>query len=92
MLGELLGVRIAPEELEFLGEIQTDTGISAGKVQIFCAQVGEVDIPADNGEGIHGLRWVTPEEMAQQVADGTITDGITLGAYLQYLCRKKETT
>ena len=91
-LWEELGVRIAPEELEFLGEIQTDTGISAGKVQIFCAQVGEVDIPADNGEGIHGLRWVTPEEMAQQVADGTITDGITLGAYLQYLCRKKETT
>ena len=88
-LWEELGVRIAPEELEFLGEIQTDTGISAGKVQVFCTQVGEVDIPADNGEGIHGLRWVTPEEMARQVADGTITDGITLGAYLQYLCRKK---
>ena len=27
-------------------------------------------------------------EMARQVADGTITDGITLAAYLKYLCRK----
>ena len=50
--------------------------------------IGQEDIPPDNGEGIHGLRWVTPQELAQQIADGTITDGVTLGAYLQYLCRK----
>lgn len=88
-LWEELGVRVAPEELEFLGDLQADTGLSAGRVQVFAAQIGEVHIPADNGEGIHGLRWVTPEEMARQVADGTITDGITLAAYLKYLCRDK---
>lgn len=87
-LWEELGVRISPSELEYLGEIQSDTGISAGKIQVFCAQIDHVAIPSDNGEGIHGFRWVTPQEMAAQIADGTITDGITLAAYLQYLCRK----
>ena len=87
-LWEELGVRLSPDELEFLGEVQVDTGLSAGKMHVFLAQVDEVDIPPDNGEGIHGLRWVTPEELAQQVADGTITDGVTLATYLQYLCRK----
>ena len=70
-----------------MGEIQPDSGLSAGTVQVFCAHISETAIPADNGEGIHGIRWVTPQEMAQEVADGTITDGITLAAYLKYLCR-----
>lgn len=86
-LREELGVRLSPDQLEYLGEIQPDSGLSAGTVQVFCAHISETAIPADNGEGIHGIRWVTPQEMAQEVADGTITDGITLAAYLKYLCR-----
>lgn len=86
-LWEELGVRVSSRELELLGEIQPDTGLSAGKIQVFCARVGQTDIPVENGEGIHGVRWVTPLEMAGEIADGTITDGITLAAYLKYLCR-----
>lgn len=86
-LREELGVQLSPDQLEYLGEIQPDSGLSAGTVQVFCAHIGETAITADNGEGIHGIRWVTPQEMAQEVADGTITDGITLAAYLKYLCR-----
>lgn len=86
-LQEELGVQLSPDQLEYLGEIQPDSGLSAGTVQVFCAHIGETSIPADNGEGIHGIRWVTPQEMAQEIADGTITDGITLAAYLKYLCR-----
>ena len=86
-LWEELGVRVSPDELKYLGELQPDTGLSAGKVQVFCVQVGQTHIPSDNGEGIHGIRWLTPGELAAEVADGTITDGITLAAYLQYLCR-----
>ena len=37
---------------------------------------------------LHLFSEDSAEEMARQVADGTITDGITLAAYLQYLCRK----
>lgn len=87
-LWEELGIRVSPDALEFLGEIQPDTGLSAGKIQVFCVQVGQVTIPPDNVEGIHGVRWSTPQELAKEVANGTITDGITLAAYLQYLCRK----
>lgn len=86
-LREELGVQLSPDQLEYLGEIQPNSGLSAGTVQVFCAHISETAIPADNGEGIHGIRWVTPQEMAQEVADGTITDGITLAAYLKYLCR-----
>lgn len=86
-LREELGVQLSPDQLEYLGEIQPDSGLSAGTVQVFCAHISETAIPADNGEGIHGIRWVTPQVMAQEVADGTITDGITLAAYLKYLCR-----
>lgn len=87
-LWEEMGVRVSPDEMEFLGEIRSDTGLIAGKIQVFCVPVGQVAIPPDNGEGIHGLRWVTPRELAAEVADGTITDGITMAAFLQYLCRK----
>lgn len=86
-LWEEIGARVNPKELIYLGEIQTDTGLSAGRVQVYLAQVQEAAVPEDNGEGIHGLHWLTQEELMAQVADGTITDGLTLSAFLQYLSR-----
>lgn len=86
-LREEIGARVAPEELEYLGDIQSDTGLSAGRVQVFLARVEAAAVPADNGEGIHGLRWVTEEELRAEIAGGTITDGLTLAAFAQYLCR-----
>lgn len=86
-LREEIGARVAPEELEYLGDIQSDTGLSAGRVQVFLARVETAAVPADNGEGIHGLRWVTEEELRAEIAGGAITDGLTLAAFAQYLCR-----
>ena len=88
-LREEIGTHVDPGTLVYLGDIQSDTGLSAGRVQVFLAQVdGDAAVPADNGEGIHGLRWVTEAELQAQIADGTITDGLTLAAYAQYLCRR----
>ena len=85
-LREEIGAKVQAEDLVFLGTIQTDTGLSAGVVQVFLAPVNAAAIPPDNGEGIHGLRWVTEEELRGQIAGGQITDGITLAAYAQYRC------
>lgn len=85
-LWEEIGARVDPRELVYLGEIQTDTGLSAGRVQVYLAPVDQAAVPQDNGEGIHGLHWLTREELMARVADGTITDGLTLSAFLQYLC------
>ena len=85
-LWEEIGARVDPGALVFLCEIQTDTGLSAGRVQVFCAQVEEAAVPAGNGEGIHGLRWVSEEDLREEIARGVITDGLTLAAYAQYRC------
>lgn len=85
-LREEIGTRVAPESLIFLGEVQADSGLSSGQVQVFLAQVKAAAVPAHNDEGIHGLRWVTERQLRESIADGTITDGFTLAAYARYLC------
>lgn len=85
-LREEIGAHVDPRELVYLGDIQTDTGLSAGRVQVYLAPVEKAAVPQDNGEGIHGLFWLTQEELMARVSDGTITDGLTLSAFLRYLC------
>ena len=85
-LREEIGVCARAEELVYLGDVRPDTGLSAGRVQVFLAHVEEAAVSPDNGEGIHGLRWVTERELRAQIADGSITDGLTLAAYARYIC------
>lgn len=78
-----------PDELKQLGEIRADTGLTAGRVQVFLADVKEkktVPLP-DNQEAIHSVIWLTEEELQRRIAEGVITDGFTLGAYAKYLCQ-----
>ena len=85
-LQEEIGARVAPESLVYLGDIQADTGLSAGRVQVFLACVEAAAVPTDNGEGIHGLSWLTEDQLRARICDGTLTDGLTLAAYARYLC------
>ncbi len=85
-LWEEIGARVPPESLVYLGDIQSDTGLSAGRVQVFLARVEMATVPTDNGEGIHGLHWLTEDELRARISDGTLTDGLTLAAYSRYLC------
>lgn len=84
-LREEIGAQVDPSQLVYLGDLQTDTGLSAGRVQVYLAPITQAAVPEDNGEGIHGLQWVTQDELMERVANGTITDGLTLSAFLQYL-------
>lgn len=86
-LEEELGARVDPDGLEYLGDVQPDTGLSSGRVQVFLARVDQAAVPPRNREGIHGLRWVTEADLQAQIAAGLLTDGITLAAYARYCCR-----
>lgn len=88
-LREEIGAQVTPESLVYLGDIQSDTGLSAGRVQVFLAQVESAAVPGDNGEGIHGLHWLTEDQLREQISSGALTDGLTLAAYARYLCHIK---
>ena len=42
-LEEELGARVDPDDLEYLGDVQPDTGLSSGRVQVFLARVDQAD-------------------------------------------------
>ena len=85
-LREEIGAHVDPGTLVYLGDIQADTGLSAGRVQVFLACVEAASVPTDNGEGIHGLSWLTEDQLRARIRDGALTDGLTLAAYARYLC------
>lgn len=86
-LKEEIGAQVEIQNLTYLGDLQADTGLSSGRVQIFSARVDDTNLPTENYEGIHGLHWVTEAELITLIDSGIITDGFTLGAYAKYCCR-----
>ena len=74
--------------VEYLGSVRTDTGLSAGCVQIDLAEI-RTDAVQEGHEGIKELLWLTEEELRRAAARGEITDGITLSAFALYGCREE---
>lgn len=91
-LGEEFGVR--PEQIRamtLLGETRSDTGLSAGQVQIYLAELeGEVPRGTLDHEGIAGSFWLREEELRARLASGQILDGLTQSAYLLYKLKENE--
>lgn len=88
-LWEEIGAHVNPVSLVCLGEIQADTGLSSGRVQVFLAQIESTAISLAKHEGIHGFYWVTEQELRERISTGIITDGFTLAAFACYLCMSK---
>ena len=78
-----------PIDLMPLGVISPNSGILAGKVHLFLAHyAAEVSNPADTHE-IHGVRWLSYEELRAEIALGNVSDSFTLSALsLAILSRK----
>lgn len=89
-LGEEFGVQPGQiRAMTLLGETRSDTGLSAGQVQIYLAELeGEVPRGTLAHEGIVGSFWLREEELRARLASGQILDGLTQSAYL--LCKLKE--
>lgn len=71
-----------------LGSIRADTGLSAGCIQIFLAEISSYDVQVGH-EGIRELVWLTEEAFREAVAAGDISDGITLSAYALLRCQSE---
>lgn len=62
-----------------LGQTRADTGLSAGCVDVYLAELSQAQ-PQIGHEGNRELLWLTEEELWQKIAAGEITDGFTLAA------------
>ena len=82
-LSEELGARV--NQVQRLGRVRADTGLSAGCAQVFLAQVEDA-APQTGHEGIRDLVWLTGEELRAQIAAGAVTDGFTLSALTLLRC------
>jgi 8-oxo-dGTP pyrophosphatase MutT (NUDIX family) len=77
-LDEELGGR--PEEIQPLVRVASNSGLLAGRVQVFLARYAQpVAAPADPDE-IHAVRWVPLDRLRAEIAEGLIDDGFTLAA------------
>lgn len=66
-----------------LGEVEADTGLTATRVSVVCCDLESMDCELGI-EGIAGVLLVTPDELADMIARGEITDGFTLSAWALY--------
>lgn len=66
-----------------LGEVEADTGLTSTKVSVVCCDLETMDCEL-GVEGISGVLMVSPDELAEMIANGEITDGFTLSAWALY--------
>lgn len=81
-IGEELGAKV--EDLQHIGCVVADSGISGQTVDIFRCEILNYQIQ-ENHEGIVDAVVVTGEELTDMICNNEISDGFTLAAY-SYLC------
>lgn len=77
-------LNVAPDActVRYLGEVQADSGLSAGTASVFLAAFPpSLKIQPSDEEGIQGFQWVSIEKFRTMIAENKITDGFTLSAY-----------
>lgn len=74
-------------EIQCLGSVRADTGLSSGCAQVFLVEVEEATAQTGH-EGIRELIWVTERELREKIAAGEITDGFTLSALTLLSCKE----
>ena len=79
-LQEEIGARVV--EMIDLGLLHSTTGCLDEMHHLYMARIDGIGVP-DKHEAIVALRSFTVDETAAKIADGTITDGPTLAAFLR---------
>lgn len=67
------------EDMEYLGRVRADTGLSAGYAEVFLAEVSHAEANVGH-EGIRELIWLEEKELNAAIVRGEITDSFTLSA------------
>lgn len=69
-----------PESLRVVGVMTPNSGLLSTRVVVFLAEYAqESRAPTDRGE-VERIRWVTADELFQELRNGDIQDGMTLAA------------
>ena len=77
-LHEEIGAR--PDALIELGRLHSNNGIASDCVDLFLAKIHEVGSP-EIGEGISGIEFYPPGQVAGLICTGAITDSFTIAAF-----------
>ena len=71
-----------PDEMIDLGTLHSTTGCLDEEHQLYLARIAHVG-PADRHEAIESIKVLPVDDVEQLIADGEITDGPTLAAFLR---------
>lgn len=83
-LGEELGSEIT--KLEYLGDIEADSGLTSGKTSIYVAYVTSI-VKKKHYEGIYDTIELSDKQIKEYINRGDITDSFTIAAYTMYKLR-----
>lgn len=87
---EETGIAVRTEDLVPLGRIFPDSGILRTEIEVFGLRHAEVFAPVSADDAvILGHRLVPLSAMADMVASGEISDGITIAAWQRFLAGQK---
>jgi ADP-ribose pyrophosphatase len=77
-LAEELG--LAPDELVQLGTVAPNSGLLSAKVRLFLALYSKPPSTPLDADEIHAVRWLTVEDLREEIGTGQIIDSFTLSA------------
>jgi ADP-ribose pyrophosphatase len=88
-LAEETGLRAS--ELQYLGEFAPMTGATAQTAFVYLAKISDEQLTSQislqENEGIEDHMVVNLDQILPLIANGTLTDGFSLSAYLLYLAK-----
>lgn len=82
---EETGYRVPEEALQFLGQVRPNSAILTSLVDVYFGRATEKVGQFTDTDEVSTVKLLTYEEFEARIAEGGVTDGITLAGYL--LCR-----
>jgi len=71
---------VTDAHLRVVGRVTPDSGVQAHRVAIVLAHVHALPNGGPPDDEVAEVRWVTLDELEQEIADGAVEDGFTLAA------------
>lgn len=87
---EETGYRAAPEQFEKLGTVRPNSAILSAVIDVYAVQVRAEQKVAETDTEVEGLVYIAVDDLHREVAQGRISDGMTLSALSLYWARQAE--
>jgi ADP-ribose pyrophosphatase len=84
-------ISIEPSDMQPLGSMHTDTGMTDTCVYLFFAELPTEEAHPQSSEGIIDVKWLSFADFEKYVINGQITDSFSIAAYTLAKLQKKLT-